>query len=246
MRAARPEMAARRRLQQRRRHPRDRRQALPAVAVDPRDRAQQAPRVGMLRVVEDLVERPLLDDAAGVHDDDAVGDVRDHAEVVGDQDDPGPGLGAELPELVEDLRLDRHVERGRRLVGDQQLRRARQRHRDHHALAHSAGELVRVGPQAVRGARDPDALHQLDGAVHRLGLGDLAVVDADLLYDLLADPVHGVQRAHRVLEDHRDPGSADLLKLVLRRADQFRRHRTSRSPRTWRSVRGSTPSASSR
>ncbi len=46
----------------------------------------------MLRVVEELVERSLLDDAAGVHDDHAVGDVGDDAEVVGDEDDPGAGL----------------------------------------------------------------------------------------------------------------------------------------------------------
>jgi hypothetical protein len=50
-----------------------------------------------------------------------------------------------------DLRLDRHVERGRRLVGDQQAGLAGQRHRDHHALAHAARELVRVVLQAALG-----------------------------------------------------------------------------------------------
>ena len=50
---------------------------------------------------------------------------------------------------LEDLRLDRHVERGRRLVGDQELRLAGQRHRDHRALPHPAGELVRVVLQAL-------------------------------------------------------------------------------------------------
>ena len=56
-------------------------------AVEPRDRAQQPPGVGMPRVVEDLVQRALLDDAARVHHQHAVGDLGDHAEVVGDQDD---------------------------------------------------------------------------------------------------------------------------------------------------------------
>ena len=36
-----------------------------------------------------------------------------------------------------------HVERRRRLVGDQQARVAGDGHRDHHALVHAAGELVR-------------------------------------------------------------------------------------------------------
>ena len=42
---------------------------------------------------------------------------------------------------------------------------AGQRHRDHHALAHAAGELVRVGRPPLAGARDADALHQLDRAL---------------------------------------------------------------------------------
>ena len=49
------------------------------------------------------------------------------------------------------IRLDRHVERRRRLVGDEQLRVARERHRDHHPLAHPAGELVRILVDASRG-----------------------------------------------------------------------------------------------
>ena len=62
-----------------------------------------------------------LDDLAGVHDRDAVGDLVDDSEVVGDQDHAHPELVAQAGEQVEDLGLDRDVERGRRLVGDQQL-----------------------------------------------------------------------------------------------------------------------------
>ena len=63
---------------------------------------------------------------------------------------------------VEDLRLDGHVERGRRLVGDQQLGVAGERHGDHHALAHAARELVRVVVERARRGRDADQLEQLD------------------------------------------------------------------------------------
>ena len=56
----------------------------------------------------------------------------------------------------EDLRLDRHVERRRRLVGDQHFRLQRQRHRDHRPLPHPAGELVRVvGRRAARASGMP-------------------------------------------------------------------------------------------
>ena len=70
VRAARPEVAALRRVQQRRRGARDRRQAPRALTIEARDRPEQSPRVGVLGVVEDLVERALLDDPPGVHDDD--------------------------------------------------------------------------------------------------------------------------------------------------------------------------------
>ena len=59
---------------------------------------------------------------------------------------------------VEDLRLRGHVERGRRLVGDQQVGVVDERHRDHHALAHAARELVRVVVDAAArraGCRPP-------------------------------------------------------------------------------------------
>ena len=67
------------------------------------------------------VER-VLDDPAGVHDRDLVGDLGDDAEVVGDDHDRGVELALQALDQLEDLRLDRHVERRRRLVGDQQLR----------------------------------------------------------------------------------------------------------------------------
>jgi len=121
VRATRTEVAARRRVQQRRRQSRNRRQALRAVTVDPGDRPQQAPRVGVQRVVEQFVECALLDHPSRVHDDYSVGDVGDDGEVVGNEDDPGIGLLAQRSQLLQDLGLDRHVERGGRLVGDQQL-----------------------------------------------------------------------------------------------------------------------------
>ena len=69
---------------------------------------------------------------------------------------------------IEDLRLDGHVERGGRLVGDQELRVAGQRHRDHRALAHAAGQLVRIIVNALLGRGDAHAAQQFDRALARL------------------------------------------------------------------------------
>ena len=87
----------------------------------------------------------------GVHDRDLVAGLGDHPEVVRDEDDRHPGLVLELRQQGQDLVLDRDVERGRRLVGEQQLGSHGDRDRDHHPLAHAAAELVRVRAQPPLG-----------------------------------------------------------------------------------------------
>ena len=101
-----------------------------------------------------------LDDPPGVHHGDAIDEPRDDAEVVRHPDDRHPRLGVQRLDELEDLLLDRDVERRRRLVGDQHARRGREAHRDHHALQHPARELVRIG------ALDPLRVGQADVAEH--------------------------------------------------------------------------------
>ena len=85
----------------------------------------------------------MLDDAPRVHDCDLVGALCDHPEVVADKEDSRAVLAPrEHDEQLQDLRLHGYVERGGRLVRDEELRTERQRHRDHHSLPHPAGELV--------------------------------------------------------------------------------------------------------
>src|SRR3954463_16727375 len=70
--ATRPELAAGRRVDHRRRRALDRVQPLRLRPVEPRDRAEQAPRVRHLWVVEEVALLGALDDATGVHHDDLV------------------------------------------------------------------------------------------------------------------------------------------------------------------------------
>ena len=88
--------------------------------VDARNRTEQAKGVRVARVVKELVDRTGLDDVAGVHDVDAIRDARDHSQVVGDHDDRHTKLLAEPLDEIKDLGLDRYVERGGWLVGDEQ------------------------------------------------------------------------------------------------------------------------------
>ena len=69
-----------------------------------------------------------------------------------------PVSSLEVAHQVEDLGLDRDVEGGRRLVGDEQLGLAGEGHRDHHALGHAARHLVREGLEAALRIGDADHL----------------------------------------------------------------------------------------
>ena len=119
---------------------------------------------GWRGALEDLLDGALLDGAAGVHHDDPVAELRDHAEVVRDEQDRRAVAVAQPSQQLEDLGLERDVERARRLVRDQQRRLEQQRHRDHDALPHAARELVRVVVQALGGVGDADLLEQLQRA----------------------------------------------------------------------------------
>ena len=78
-----------------------------------------------------------------------------------------PSSRCSVCQQPQDLRLHGDVERGGRLVGDQQFGLAHQRHRDHHALAQAAGKLVRILPEPHARRGDADAAEQLGGAVER-------------------------------------------------------------------------------
>jgi hypothetical protein len=88
------------------------------------------------RLPLDRVGVPHLHQRAGVEDVDAVGDGERNPEVVRDHDEAhSPGVLHRLQKL-QDLGLGRHVEGGRRLVGDQELRISCERRRQSDALPH--------------------------------------------------------------------------------------------------------------
>ena len=109
----------------------------------PRDGRQQRVRVRVTRRAVQVLDLGHLDDLAEVHHRDAVADVLHDREVVGDEEVGQAELALEVLEQVDDLRLDGDVERGDRLVADDELRVQRQGSGDADALALAAGELVR-------------------------------------------------------------------------------------------------------
>ena len=107
----------------------------------------------------------------------------------------------ELEQQLDDLRADRHVEHGHRLVGDEEFRIEDEGPGDRNALPLSAAEFVREPEQEV--SRWPEA-RIVEGLLDaRLRLGAVA---ADPIHDerLRDDVVHGVLRVQgfvRILEN---------------------------------------------
>ena len=97
-----------------------------------------------------------FDDAAGIHHVYPVSVARHDAEVVGYQQQRGIVVGDLRLEQFEQLRLNSHVERGGRLVGDNHVRHAAHPHGDHDALTHAAAELVGIGAGAQPRLGDVD------------------------------------------------------------------------------------------
>ena len=64
------------------------------IPVEARHRAEQAPGVGVRGPVEELLGAAVLHRAAGVHHQHVVGELGDHAEVVGDHHDGGVELAS--------------------------------------------------------------------------------------------------------------------------------------------------------
>ena len=108
----------------------------------------------MKRVLVQIVSWCHLDDLPEIHDGDPRRDVANHREVVGDEEVGEAELVLELLEQVDDLRLNRDVERRHRLVADEKLGVQRERTSEPDALALPTGELVRVPVRRILGQAD--------------------------------------------------------------------------------------------
>src|ERR1019366_10134384 len=102
--------------------------------------------------IEDLVSGARLDEIAAIHHANAVRDHLDHREAVTDEQEGKAITIAQIHDQVQDLRLNRYVEGGNRLVGDDQLGPADDRACDRNALSLAARKFVRMAGR-VRGLK---------------------------------------------------------------------------------------------
>ncbi len=187
-----------------------------------RNGAQQRLGVGMHRVVENRVDVCLLDDLAHVHHDHIFRHLRHDAQVVGDVHDRHPQFALQVAHEPQDLGLGGHIERRRRLVGNEQAGVTGECHRDHRALAQASRQLMWIGIHALLGLRETDEIEHLDRFGPRFGLAHF-LVQRDRFHDLVADGVDGAERGHRLLRHERNFRAANVAHFFtgLAEARQF-------------------------
>ena len=165
-------------------------------------------------VGKDDLGRGLLHHLAAVHDDHVVRHLVDDAQIVRDEDDGRAVVPLQVVHQAQNLCLDGHVERGGGLVGNQDPGLAGQRHGDHHALAHAAGELVRILQQHGLRVGDLHGIEHLQRLLLRLLFVQL-LVDDERLAELALDGKDRVQAGHRLLKDDGNLVAAYLVHLLL-------------------------------
>ena len=189
-------------------------------AVERRPAGEERARVRVARIAEELRRRRLLAHLAIAHHHHVVGDLAHEREVVGDEEHRHLVALLEGGHEIHDLALYGDVERGGRLIGNQQLRLAGDRHRDHHALLLAAGELERIGVKPPLGLGDTDLHQQFHSAAAQRASCEPEVL-AQHFADLEAHREDRVERAHRLLEDHGDLLAAHTLHRLGGRREEI-------------------------
>jgi hypothetical protein len=77
--------------------------------------------VGVFRSFEDPLDASLFDNLSARHHTHPIGNTPNHAEIVGDEEQPHPELGLQFLQQGQDLSLDRDVEGRGRFICNQQL-----------------------------------------------------------------------------------------------------------------------------
>ena len=160
---------------------------------------KQCPGVRMARVVEQLFYIRKLDDLSCVQNGNTVSDIRYDTKVVGNKHDSVVVLFLKILDQLQDLCLNRNVQRSCRLIADEDLRTAGKCNRDNDTLSHTAGILERIIIETLLCVRNTNLFHQLKRLCSRFHLADILMFHNNRS-DLFSDRDDRVQGSHRVLE----------------------------------------------
>ena len=171
-------------------------------------------RVGVFlaRLLDDLARAAPFDQPAVAQHHDLVRHLRDDGEIVGDVERGDAGVADGVLDGRQHVDLRGHVERGGRLVEDDQVRLGAERHGGHDALQLPAGHLVREALADVFRVGKAELLEQGDGAL--FGFGPLRrAVQQRRLDHLVHQPVRRIEGRRRRLRDIADFAAAQLARI---------------------------------
>ena len=127
----------------------------------------------MQRVLEELVLIREFDELSHIHHRDAVAEMPHDSEIVRDKQEREVVALLNVTKKVQDLRLDRDVERRDGFIADEKLRPQHERASDPDPLPLAAAEHMRVAPSGVSGQTDD--VERLVDARLSLGAGDAEI-----------------------------------------------------------------------
>ena len=165
-----------------------------------------------------LTQRTIFHDLTGIDDGNTVAVLCNDTEIMRDEQHGGIVFLFQATDHFEHLRLNGHIQRGRRLVRDQKLRVTCKRNGDDDTLLHTTGELVRV--VAVTLCGDANHLQHFSCLLFRFLSGKLRVVVTNNLKDLITNCHNRVQRCHRILEDHGNLTTTHLAHFLFAQLQQ--------------------------
>ena len=125
----------------------------------------------------------------------------DHAQVMGDKEYRHSAFLLQVLYQLDDLRLNGGVQGRGRLVSNEQMGIAAQRHGNHHALAHAAGHLVRVVFHAGLRLRNTDLPQHFDACLPCL-LAAQGLVQTNGFHQLIAAGIDRIEAGHGFLKNH--------------------------------------------
>src|SRR5437763_1232153 len=156
----------------------------------------------------------VFDDLACIHHQDAARDFGKNRGIVTDKKKSRFIARLEALEKSENPGFDGRIERGRGLIGDNELRMARHRLRDRYALKFASAQLMRIGIELPRGVRKLNPFEK----GHRFRSAALArpgPMRAEDLGDLLAHGYHRTERDSWLLRNQRNFSTANFPEFPL-------------------------------
>ena len=162
----------------------------------------------------------FLDQLAGIHDTDAMRHARHHAQIMRDQQHAHVAFSLQILQQIENLRLDRDIERGGRLISDQQGRVAGQGHGNHHPLFHTTGKLEGIFVEPAIGIGNANGRQQLAGT-NTNNIGSEIATTRQHFANLATDRHDRVEAGRRLLKDHGHATAPNPAHVHFRQAQQF-------------------------